>query len=142
MFDKLLLAMDDSDHAQRSLEAARSAAKLSGGEVRVLHVKEMTLGRGGPLASQTPVTVEDTDEAHEIVDTAVEALTSAGVRATGTLRTAGHSRIAAAIVDEAESSGAQLIVMGLRGPGIEGLVLGSTTQKVLHLTKLPVLVVR
>jgi nucleotide-binding universal stress UspA family protein len=47
------------------------------------------------------------------------------------------------ILDAAEALGADLIVMGSHGRhGFEKLLLGSTTQRVLSHTELPVLVVR
>ena len=48
-----------------------------------------------------------------------------------------------AILDLAETIKAELIVMGSHGrSGLEKLVMGSVTQRVLQHTKLPVLVVR
>jgi len=45
--------------------------------------------------------------------------------------------------DEAEDAHASTIVMGTRGlSDLGGIVIGSTTHKVLHLGKIPVLVVR
>jgi nucleotide-binding universal stress UspA family protein len=50
---------------------------------------------------------------------------------------------ASAIVDEAQEVGADLIVMGSRGLGRAGsLILGSTSVQLLHLTEIPVLMVR
>jgi nucleotide-binding universal stress UspA family protein len=48
-----------------------------------------------------------------------------------------------AICQEAEDSGADLIVIGSRGLGRTGtLLMGSTSQQVLHCAKVPVLAVR
>ena len=49
----------------------------------------------------------------------------------------------AEILAEAEESGASVIVMGSRGVSdLTGLLVGSTAHKVLHLGRLPVLVIR
>jgi nucleotide-binding universal stress UspA family protein len=50
---------------------------------------------------------------------------------------------APAIADFAREHGCQLIVMGARGLGtVAGVLLGSTTQRVVHLTDLPVVIVK
>jgi len=138
VFETILLALDESEHAKKTLEAAKSLAQLSGGAVRVLHVREFGFaGRAGP------VELEDKGEAHKIVDDAVAALATAGIKASGTVRGAARGRQAGEILDEAASAGATIIIMGSRGLNdLEGLVVGSTTHKVLHLGTFPVLVVR
>jgi nucleotide-binding universal stress UspA family protein len=51
--------------------------------------------------------------------------------------------IAPAIVDFAREHDCSLIIMGARGLGtVSGLLLGSVTQRVIHLTDLPVVVVK
>ena len=137
MFEKILVALDGSEHTAKALQAAADLAKLSGAEVVVLHVREgYFVGRAGE------VPIEDHAEASKIVDDAVEQLTAAGVKATATVRGCQHGRVAREILGEADSSRATIIVMGSRGVNdLEGLLIGSTTHKVLHLGKLPVLVV-
>lgn len=138
MFETLLLALDESTHSEKALEAAKSLAKLAGSQVVVLHVREYGYaGRAGQID------LEEEGPAHKIVDEAVANLTNAGIKATGTVRGALHGHQAVEILDEAASAGASVIVMGSRGLNdLEGLLVGSTTHKVLHLGKLPVLVVR
>jgi nucleotide-binding universal stress UspA family protein len=138
MFEVLLLAIDDSETAKRACDGAAQLATLSGGEVRVLHVREYGFaGRAGQ------VTEEDRSAAQAIVDDAVAKLTAASIKASGTVRGALFGHGAAEILEEAASVGATTIVMGSRGlNALEGLVVGSTTHKVLHLASLPVLVVR
>ena len=137
MFNKILVAVDHSEHARRALGAAANLASLSKGEVRVVHVREMSIGKPGPVPR------EFTDEAQELVDESVKALADSGATTTGNVRTSHTGRVAAEIVDEAVDFEADVVVMGSRGlTDLEGLVLGSVTHKVLHLSDLPVLVVR
>jgi nucleotide-binding universal stress UspA family protein len=138
MFEGLLLAIDDSETAAKACEAAEQLATLSNGEVRVLHVREYGFaGRAGQVDE------EDRSAAEATVDGAVAKLTAAGVKASGTVRGALFGHAAAEILEEATSVGATTIVMGSRGlNALEGLIVGSTTHKVLHLTSIPVLVVR
>jgi Universal stress protein family len=52
MFERILAAIDGSDRSGRAIEMAGELAKLSKGEVRVVHVHEYSLGVGGPLIDE------------------------------------------------------------------------------------------
>jgi nucleotide-binding universal stress UspA family protein len=138
MFDKVVVALDSSKHGGPVLAATSELAGKTGSTVRVLHVFEMGFaGRAGE------VELEDKAEVQKLVDDAVAELASKGVTATGTVRAAQHGRVASEISDEAREWGATAIITGTRGlTDLEGIFVGSTTHKLLHLTDLPVLVVR
>ena len=139
MYEKILVAIDQSPVAERVLTAARDLAQLSRGEVRVLHLRERDImsGRGGVLDYETG------DEARATADRAVRALAQDGIKASGEARNTPFGHAARDIVGEARDFGAGVIVLGSRGHGdLAGLVLGSTAHKVIHLTDRPVLVVR
>lgn len=139
MYEKILVAIDQSPVAALVLAAARELAQLSNGEVRVLHLRERDVlgGRGGV------VTYETGDEARATVDSAIRVLSHDGVKVSGEARNTPFGHAAREIVGEARDFGADVIVMGSRGHGdLAGLVLGSTAHKVIHLTDRPVLVVR
>jgi len=138
MFEHILTALDGSQHDTKTLAATKELAKLSGAQVRVLHVREgHFIGRAGIVPS------EEHDHAAGIVHQAGAALGAVGVKATGTVRTSLSGLVVAEILEEAEESGASVIVMGSRGVSdLTGLLVGSTAHKVIHLGRLPVLVVR
>lgn len=138
MFEKVLVAVDGSEYSKRALAAARDLAQLSGGEVEVLHVRESHfIGRAGAVPD------EATTEAQALIDSSVAEFEQAGVKASGSLRGSLAGRVALEIVDEAAEAGSSVIVMGSRGvTDLEGLLIGSTAHKVLHLCSIPVLVVR
>jgi nucleotide-binding universal stress UspA family protein len=139
MYDKILVAFDDSPMAHRAVLAARDLATLSGGEVWVLHLRERE------IATKTGVvfTNETQDEADTAVAGAVKVLTDAGVKAHGEVRTTIFGYAARDIVADAAAHGADVIVMGTRGRGdLAGLVLGSTAHKVIHVSDRPVLIIR
>jgi nucleotide-binding universal stress UspA family protein len=140
VFEKVLVAIDGSPHAAQALGAAQQLAKLGGAEVRVVHVREIALDPG---ASSGALPSEGTDEAEKLVDDAVAELTKAGLSVTGTVRGALAGHVAKELLEEASECGASVMVLASRGlSDLAGLVVGSTTHKVLHLGHLPVLVVR
>jgi len=138
MFEHILTALDGSEQDRKTLAAAKDVAMLSGGQVRVLHV------RGGHFMDQTGFGPdEEHDHASRLVDTAVLDLVAAGLEATGMVRASPSGLVATEILEEAEESHASVIVMGSRGRGdLKGLLMGSTTHRVLQRGRLPVLVIR
>jgi len=137
MFEKILVALDESDHAKAVVDAATELAKKSGSEVHVVHVLETAfVGKAGN------VNMEDSSAAHRFLDEMVARFTSAGVTASGTVRASMHGWVAREVADEATRFGATVIVMGTRGLGeFGGMMLGSTTHKLLHVAAVPVLVI-
>jgi nucleotide-binding universal stress UspA family protein len=137
MFDKILVAIDDSEYADKVLATAAEFAATFGAELRVVHVMETEfVGKVGMI------NLESSDVAHKIVTEAVAWFTAKGLTATGEVRAGLHGRLAREIDQEARDFGARLIVVGSRGlTDLEGLLLGSTTHRLMHVTKLPVLVV-
>ena len=133
MFERILLAVDGSDHSNKAATAAAELAGNSDGEVYVLHVREV--GVKAPM--ETP------SDAIDLVDGVIEELKQSGVKADGTATTARTGQAAPAIVDAAKSLGSGVIVMGTRGlSDFSALVIGSMAHKVLHHAECPVLVVR
>lgn len=138
MFEQILTSVDGSEYDKKTLAAAEELAGLTDGTIRVLHVREGDfIGRAGFVPR------EDHEEASKLVDQAVADLIAAGAKATGTVRSSLSNLVATEILAEAEQCGATVIVMGSRGVSdLKGLLVGSTTHKVLHLGRLPVLVIR
>jgi nucleotide-binding universal stress UspA family protein len=138
MFEKILVALDESDHSKKALATAGDLAEMSKGEVRVVYVREAPLGMGGPLTE-----IEPSRQAQTYVDESVKSLTDRGIAASGDVRNSQNGRIAAEIIDESKSFGASVIVLGSRGlTELAGLIIGSVTHRILHLSTLPVVVVR
>ena len=80
MLDKLLLAVDQSEHSRKAIPATIELARAGGGTVHVLHVRE--------LYYPVPPTVAGTsaEEAQQLVVDVVEELKDAGVTAEGAVR--------------------------------------------------------
>lgn len=139
--NRILLAIDGSDHSER---AARIAGELSGGlgiPVDVVNVvSESTLVTAGPI--------RDYARAEKIAISQRELLQALGadlvVHAANIVRQAGGDvrktdvligAPAQQIVSYAEDEDADWIVMGRRGLGdLGGILMGSVSHKVGHLT--------
>jgi len=133
MFERILLAVDGSEHSKKAAAAAAEIALGSSGEVHVLHVHEV--GMFAPLESSI--------ESQALVDGVVEELLGAGVKAVGDAVAARTGSAAATVLDGARTFGSDLIDMGTRGlSDFSGLLLGSVAHKVIHHADCPVLVTR
>jgi len=138
MYDKILMAVDRSDAAERVINAARELASLSDGEVWVLHLREMEVMYRGGYALR-----ESDAEAQSIAEHAAQELHDSGVKAHYEVRNTLYGQAGREIVDAARAHDAGVIVMGSRGRSdLAGLVLGSTAHKVIHFSDRPVLIVR
>lgn len=140
MFDKLLVAVDQSKESDRAVGAARDLALLSHGIVRLLHVRETQViaGKGGGVFE-----LEEAEDVEHLLSKEIAVFGEAGVPVTTELRHAVIGHTAAEIVAAAEQYGADVIVMGCRGRSeLSSLVLGGNAYKVLHLANRPVLLVR
>ncbi|MHB8777465.1 MAG: universal stress protein [Anaerolineales bacterium] len=140
MFDKILLAVDGSEHA---LHAARKAAELARAmpprEFRVVIVYDVIPIYLGEPNMQFAINNRKT-EAEEILNKTLKEI--------GELPCEIHTEIlegdpATSIIEVAATRKSDLIVIGSRGLGrLAGLLLGSTSQKVVSHAPCPVLIVR
>jgi nucleotide-binding universal stress UspA family protein len=137
MLEKLLLAVDQSEHSRKAIPAAIELARAGGGTVHVLHVRE--------LYYPVPPTVrgDSTQEAQQLVDGIVEELEGAGLTADGAVRPSTGGSPAGTILEYARDVGAGLIIVGSHGHSVlGGLLIGSVAHKLTQLSACPVLVVR
>ena len=146
-YTHLLVPTDGSELSVRALDQAIGLAKALGAQLTVLHARPPVplpiLGLGDAIDPATIDTlVKASHEASERVMT--EAL--AQVRRAGLEpghQAVEHASPHMAITSAARELGCDLIVMASHGRrGLEGLLLGSETQKVLATSPCPVLVVR
>jgi nucleotide-binding universal stress UspA family protein len=137
MYERILVAIDDSEVAEQVLAMAQELAILSSGEVWVVHVHE-----GDPSKHASPTRHTNWD-VRGMVDVAVGKLASAGVTAHAEINFNLYGYAAREIIYAAQAHEVGVIVMGSRGRGnLAGLLVGSTAHKVIHLPDRPVVVVR
>lgn len=143
----ILIAYDGSDDAKAAI--AFAGTLLAGRRAVVLTVWER-LGMASARASAgLMMTIDDSPAADEAVEQAMRQLAEQGAELA---RKAGFDAtprcepdalaVWSAIVEVADDIGASLIVTGTRGlGGVKSLLLGSTSDRVLHHAHRPVLVV-
>jgi nucleotide-binding universal stress UspA family protein len=137
MFNRVLVAIDDSEYSRLVIPTAIEVARKFQSDVFVLHVAEHDRGHAPVFSTETPA------EATRLVANAVKALREAGVKAEGEVHDVAAGHVAKNIVETAASLRSDLIVMGSRGlSDVQGLLLGSVTHKVMQLAPVAVLVAR
>lgn len=144
MFEKILVAVDGSEHSNHAIDIACDiAGRYDGASVEIVHAPVIdlpspTLGAAG--AALLPDMKTLMAEAQTIVDKACDRAIGAGCADTVGKVLRGDP--AEAIVAEAGANNATLIVAGRRGLGkLKGLLLGSVSQKLNTHAKCPVLTV-
>jgi nucleotide-binding universal stress UspA family protein len=137
MYEKILVAIDESEAAERVLAAVEELARLSGGEVWLLHVWQ-----GDPSVYKS-VSARSYDDAHSWLEAAAEKLAASGIVTHAVVVANLYAYAAREITNIAIALGVGVIVMGSRGRnGVSELLAGSTAHKVIHLADRPVVVVR
>lgn len=137
MFKAIIWATDGSKSAEQALPYAKALAKTEGARLIVVHVDELSLGKGGGYS----VYVNESEIQGDI-QKQVEELKREGLEVSLQTSTAVMGGAAHVIADIAKQEQADLIVAGTRGHGpVAGLLLGSVTHRLLQIAKCAVLVV-
>ena len=150
MFDRILIATDGSKFGEKASKFGIELAKLSGGKVIVVYVADISkympsAGLISPFGGVSP----------DAIDNVVANIREAGEKATRQVtelaRTSGvtseklivEGNPPNEILRIAEDEKIDTIVMGSIGKtGLEKFLMGSVAEKVVHNSKLPVLIVR
>jgi nucleotide-binding universal stress UspA family protein len=144
MYRQILVPVDGSQTALAALRHAVEVARAFQAELFVVHVIDIYpfLGVGADSAvGQAEYLSAANANAEGALRAAVDIVEAAGV-ACESATVEGHAA-EEGILQAAGTSGADLIVMGSHGRrGIEKLLLGSVTQRVLQNARVPVMVVR
>jgi nucleotide-binding universal stress UspA family protein len=138
MFKTILWATDGSDNADRALLYAKELASADGASLVVAHCVETFVGT---RVAGLPVSVDE-EEAKAKVERQTRELRDEGVDARSQIVPVGAPHAAHSIADIARDVGADVIVVGTRGnTPLGGLLVGSVTQRLLHLAPCAVLAV-
>lgn len=133
MFDRILLALDDSPAGEMATIFTGALAGRTGASVHVLHVNERLVGGHG-------VTLRSRLEATELVTGVVHQLCEAGVRADGSVCVSSYRHVPERIVAAANGREAGAIVLGSnRNRRLGRLFSARVRERTTRLTSLPVL---
>lgn len=144
MYQRILVPTDGSENTQKAVQTAIGLARLTGGKLYTLSVKEPF--PYSAISEMQPVPPQEFFDAQERIAAmrvkgVVDAATAAGIGCEAATVEALHPW--EAIIDHAKTQGCDLIVMASHGRrGLQAILLGSETQRVLIHTTIPVLIVR
>jgi nucleotide-binding universal stress UspA family protein len=137
MFNTIVWATDGSEAADRALPYVKALAAGGHATVLVVHAEEIMIGRASGYTVYA-----DEQELEEKIRGQVAEARDEGLDATFKLVRRNATGAARMIADVARDAGADVIVVGTRGHGpLAGLLVGSVTQRLLHLAPCPVLAV-
>ncbi|MDX1595366.1 MAG: universal stress protein [Nitrosopumilaceae archaeon] len=137
-FKKILVPVDGSQNSMRGLERAIEIAKESNAEITGFYVFHL------PLTAGIKYTKKMKDEAQDKAVKAIGPAMKRAERAGASFKyKTGGGHTGSEIVNFAEKNKYDMIVIGARGVGsTKEAFLGSTSNYVMHKTKIPVLVVK
>ncbi len=144
MYKQLLVPLDGSPTSEAALTHAIALAQTCGAALSVMMVFDPFpyIAAAAEYGSYQVQLAEDLRlEAEQTVNAACTRARAAGLQVVP--HVVELQKVWQAVLDIAQSDKADLIVMGSHGrSGLDKLVMGSVTQRVLQHTQLPVLVVR
>jgi nucleotide-binding universal stress UspA family protein len=136
MFNTIVWATDGSENADRALAVAKPLARENGASLVVVHIVERYATKSGLAV------YPDEQQVEAKLKQLVDELSGEGLNASLKLVDHVGPQPAHEIADLAREEGADLIALGTRGhSAISGLLLGSVTQRLLHVAPCPVLAV-
>lgn len=149
MFKHILVPTDGSELSGKAIKQAMALARSLGAKITLLHV----VGEYHQLLVNEGYAIPDVPElrkrfeeaelarAHKILDAAKSTVAEAGVECDAVIATGDLPYDS--IIRQAKGSGCDLIMMASHGRrGLQGLLLGSETVRVLTHSTIPVLVCR
>jgi nucleotide-binding universal stress UspA family protein len=139
MYKRILIAYDGSAHSQRALDCAQDLAQKYAAQLVLVHAfHQIPREWGRPFLQEAEV--HAMKAAEEVMQEAESKLGSTNVQVVTELL---EGPPAEAILRVAETRECDLIVMGSRGLGeLRAVLLGSVSERVLHHSTVPVLIVK
>mgnify|MGYP001254232059 CR=1 FL=1 len=147
MFETIVVGVDGSEASDKAIRMACDLAQKYGTDLHLVHspqpetaVYATAAVAGFPAVAEMPTQDELDQAGEEIMKLALAITAGAGMTDVQTHMLRGDP--ANELIDCAARVGADLIVTGRRGLGnLAGLVLGSTSQRIMHHAKCAVLTV-
>ena len=148
MFHKILVGVDGSQSALKAVEVAADLAKTSDGQLLLLHVVQISAIAEEALNVSATAHLKENPKgilerlSQEVLQKARERAHRIGLEDQQIKTMNADGNQAREILKAAKRNKVDLIVVGSRGRGrLEGLLLGSVSQKVSALSPCPCLIV-
>lgn len=136
MYDKLLLTTDGSEESEQAVEHAKSLAEKYGAEVHILYISDVRAQMGDPSMEFVIENLE------EIGEEAVEEVSKMFPESVDTVTETRPGVPHTEIIDYIEDEGISIVCMATHGrSGLDRLLIGSTAEKVLRESPVPVVTV-
>jgi nucleotide-binding universal stress UspA family protein len=146
MYKRILVPIDGSATATAGLDEAIRLARITGAELRLLHVLDAAAYATGfePAAVYCNEIVPHMKRAGErVLEEATQRVRRNGLKADSVLLETIAERVCDLVVAHAIHWDADLIVIGTHGRhGVDRLLLGSDAEQILRTAPVPVLLVR
>jgi len=138
MYDRILLATDGSDNAQRATDKALGLARQHGAELHAVYVIETRTGYDNAIVDPDTARQNLREDGEEAL-AAVEADGEPDVSVVTSIREGvPHEEL----LSYSETQGIDLVVMGAKGrSAFNTILLGSTTEALLRADRVSILVV-
>ena len=141
---KILVPVDFSVQAKYAAKVAASIAKLTNSKIYLLHMLELPIGVVDPSnygnSSNTPTSLLFLKRAHEKFEEFKNLPFFKGLEVEDSVL---FHKAYDGIIDESKKQDIDLIIMGSRGTsGLEEMLVGSNTEKVVRNSNVPVLVIK
>lgn len=146
MYERILVPVDGSETSNAGLAEAIKLAKLTGAQLRLVHVVEESpflLSAEGMAALSTDVLALLREGGERILEDARARVVTAGIAVDTRLYEGIMSRLSDCVGQEVQEWRADLIVLGTHGRrGVGRVLLGSGAEQVARTATVPVLLVR
>ena len=146
MYQRILVPVDGSPTSQQGLTEAIQLAKLTGGQLRLLHMvdeQSITIEMSAYASPVVDLFALMHERGQKVLDEAREQAVREGVAADVVLNENYSGRLADLVVEQALAWPADLVVLGTHGRrGIGRFLMGSDAEQIVHIAPVPVLLVR
>jgi nucleotide-binding universal stress UspA family protein len=145
MYKRIFVPVDNSDTSNLALDEAIRLAKDEGATLILAHIvarPSYSIHNREEL-EHTSTVESEMQIGQAIMKTAMQRAHLAGLKPEEIVREAAGESIASAILEAAEASQAELIVMGTHGrTGLMHMLVGSVAEGLLRKSRLPILMIR
>ncbi|MGD9942547.1 MAG: universal stress protein [Burkholderiaceae bacterium] len=146
MYQRILVPIDGSPTSSEGMAEAVKLAKLTGGQIRLMHVVDQLSYVAGfeGYGSLTADVIKVMNEAGErVLREAKAQIEGQGIAVDTALFDGFSGRVCDHVVQQAKDWNADVIVLGTHGRrGIRRLVIGSDAEQIVRNATVPVLLVR